>query len=69
MGVYKVRHPHLQILYAVCKQKIDAISATISHVLREENGEADAMANQGVDSKVFPPKNYIAQLKHYDILL
>jgi ribonuclease HI len=69
IGMYKVRNPQLQVLSAVCKEKIKIMSATVSHVLREENGEADAMANQGIDNKIFPPKNYIAQLKHYDISL
>jgi len=69
LGMYKVRHPNLQTLYAVCKQKINALNAVISHVLREENSHADAMANEGVDNKIFPPKHYLAQLKSYGIEL
>jgi ribonuclease HI len=69
MGMYKVRHPQLQILYTVCKEKMHIIQATISHVLREENSEADAMANQGVDNKLFPPQHYLMQLKQYGIVL
>ncbi len=69
MGIYKVRHPLLHILYSVCRKKMTVVNATISHVLRAENSEADAMANEGVDMKIFPPKQYIAQLKNEDILL
>lgn len=68
MGVYKVKQPHLQPLHAACKEKMLKLGATISHVLRDENTEADAMANYGVDNKQLPPKNYIAMLKAYDIL-
>lgn len=69
MGMYKVKQPHLQPLYALCKIKMQKLGATIAHVLRAENSEADAMANHGVDCKIFPPKHYIALLKHHDILL
>jgi len=69
MGLYKVRQPHLQPLYALCRKKMDALQATISHVLRDQNTGADEMANHGVECKIFPPKNYIALLKHHDILL
>ncbi len=68
-GVYRVKHPHLQPLYAACKAKINRLHATVSHVLRHENSEADAMANQGVDYKKLPPKHYLEQLKTYDIII
>jgi hypothetical protein len=45
------------------------LGATIKHVLRHENSEADAMANQGIDYKIAPPKKYSALLKHHDIVL
>ena len=68
-GVYKVRQSHLQPLHKLCQEKMHALNATISHVLRDQNTQADEMANHGVDCKIFPPKNYIALLKHHDILL
>jgi ribonuclease HI len=68
-GIYKVREPHLKALYNVCKERIEKYKATIMHVLRDENGEADAMANHGVDCKKFPPKKYIELLRHHDIVL
>jgi len=69
IGVYKVKQPHLQPLYSLCKAEMQKIGATIAHVLRDQNSEADAMANHGVDCKIFPPKHYIALLKHHDIVL
>lgn len=69
MGIYKVKQPHLQPLHALCKAIMQKVGATIAHVLRDENNEADAMANHGVDCKKAPPKHYIALLKHHDIVL
>jgi len=66
-GFYKVKQPHLQVLYTLCREKIQKLSAVIKHVLRDENSKADAMANHGVDCKLFPPKHYIALLKEHGI--
>jgi len=59
MGMYRVKQPHLQPLHAACVAKVREMNATISHVLRSENSQADIMANQGVDYKIYPPKNYL----------
>lgn len=68
-GIYKVKQPHLQPLYMVCKEIMRKHGATIAHVLRDQNTQADAMANYGVDSKKLPPKQYITLLKNYGIVL
>jgi len=68
-GVYKVKEPHLVPLHRACNQKMNQLGATISHVLRNENTEADAMANYGVDSKQILPKKYSALLQAHDIVL
>ena len=68
-GVYKVRHSHLQPLHALCKEEMQKFNATIVHVLRDENTQADAMANYGVDCKQAPPKHYSALLKQHGIVL
>jgi ribonuclease HI len=68
-GIYKVKEPHLQSLHIICKEIIHKLGATIAHVLRDKNTQADAMANHGVDSKKLPPKQYSALLKSYGIVL
>jgi len=68
-GVYKVRHSHLQPLHALCKEAMEKLNATITHVLRDENVQADAMANYGVDRKQVPPKHYSVLLKQHGIVL
>jgi ribonuclease HI len=69
IGVYKVKEPSLQRLHTLCKARMQKLHVTIEHVLREKNTQADAMANHGVDSKIFPPKHYISLLKDYEIIL
>ncbi len=68
-GIYKVKQPHLQPLHALCKKYIQKLRATVAHVLRDENTQADAMANYGIDCKNIPPHKYIALLQSHDIHL
>jgi ribonuclease HI len=68
-GIYKVRQPHLQPLHALCNTYIKKLGATVAHVLRDQNTQADAMANYGIDCKHSPSKKYIALLQAHDIHL
>ncbi|MFZ5954122.1 MAG: ribonuclease HI family protein [Candidatus Dependentiae bacterium] len=66
-GLYKVKQPELQQLFAAVKKTLQPIRYTISHVLREKNKQADAMANYGIDKKIMPPQEFLNVLKNYDI--
>lgn len=68
-GLYRVRDIKLQELYALCKERMRGLDITIRHVLRAYNTEADAMANQGIEDKKYPPKQYSALLKSYGVIL
>jgi ribonuclease HI len=68
-GVYKVKHSHLIPLHTLGKELMHALHATIKHILRDENEQADEMANHGIDCKKSPPKNYIMLLKQHGIVL
>ncbi len=49
-GRYHVRHPALKELYAEAKDRIGTFRRfRIQHVPREQNAEADALANRGID--------------------
>jgi probable phosphoglycerate mutase len=49
-GRYKVRNAGLQPLHARCRRLMAGISSLhLSHVRREENKEADALANRAMD--------------------
>lgn len=66
-GIYKVKNPELKKCFALAKSLLSGISCQIKHVLREENKQADAMANRGVDSKHAVPEAFITLLKDNDI--
>lgn len=49
-GQYKVKSPHLQPLYQEAKSLLAGFrSSTVKHVRREQNREADLLANQAMD--------------------
>ena len=49
-GVYRVKNPNIQPLYAALAALLSKIPAwKIQHVYREENACADALANRGID--------------------
>jgi len=66
-GKYKVKHPHLKPLYKLACFLLDDIAYNVVHVLREENTEADALANQGVDKKRKPPALFLDLLRKHEI--
>ena len=50
-GRYRVKSPHLQPLYRRLRELVGAFERVrFEHVPRERNGEADRLANEGVDS-------------------
>jgi ribonuclease HI len=49
-GRYQVRHPVLKELYTEARGRIGTFRRFgIQHVPREQNAEADALANRGID--------------------
>ncbi len=49
-GAWKVKHPNMKPLHARATELTRAFaSVTFAHVPREENGEADALANAAMD--------------------
>jgi ribonuclease HI len=68
-GVYKVKEPRLQSLHALAKHLLATVNYTISHVLREENKEADALANKGIDTKTAAPAAFIQFLHNHALSL
>jgi ribonuclease HI len=54
-GRYQVKHPVLKALYAEAKDRIEGFRGFgIQHVPREQNAEADAQANRGIDEACRP---------------
>jgi len=54
MGEYKIKHPGLLPLFKqaqlLCRQ-LPGEKVTFRHIPREENSEADALANEAIDKK------------------
>ena len=51
-GEFKVRDPKLQVLHAAARRLAARLArVTYTHVPREENKEADALANQAMDEQ------------------
>ena len=49
-GRYQVKHPGLRTLYGTAKERIAGFRRfAIQHVPREQNAEADALANRAID--------------------
>ncbi len=68
-GKYKVKHPDLKPLHATVKALVGSLNYDIGHVLRADNEQADAMANEGVDKKVRVSKTLLMKLQEYGISL
>jgi len=50
-GEYKVKHPNLKPLYQQAMLKLSGFASfNITHVRREKNSRADALANQAIDN-------------------
>jgi ribonuclease HI len=54
-GKYKVNSPHLIQLYNEAKELIEDIDVTFIYISRNENKEADCLANQGVKEHFIKP--------------
>jgi len=58
-GRYAVKNKELRILHDRAKKLLAHLSYTVKHVLREQNSQADALANAGIDKKVPVPKHLV----------
>ena len=68
-GAYKVKNELLKPLHDMAKKLLSGIQYDIAHVMREENSNADALANNGIDKKVLLKQEEIGFLREHKILL
>ena len=66
-GEYKVKNAKLKPLHGLAKSLLCDVAYNAVHVLREENKEADALANEGIDKKRKPPQKFLDLLQHNEI--
>jgi len=65
-GEYRVKKPELQILHNLIKEHSASFMCTFKHVYRENNVQADALANAGVDKKTQLPLSFISLLRAHE---
>ncbi len=66
-GEYKVKNSELKPLHRLARSLLSDVAHNIVHVLREENKEADALANEGLDKKRKPPQQFLDLLQQNEI--
>ncbi len=68
-GIYKVKNSALKPLNMAAKKLLIGIDYDIAHVMRENNTQADALANQGIDDRIRIPQEFLAILERHEISL
>lgn len=66
-GIYSVKNEVLKVLKSVIDTELTTISYQCQHVLRHLNTNADALANQGIDTKQKIPTALSKILSHYGL--
>lgn len=66
-GEYRVKKAELQVLHELVKKHAEQFTVSFEHVYRENNIDADALANSGIDAKVSLPLSFISLLRTHDI--
>jgi ribonuclease HI len=64
-GIYKVKNDALKLLKGFIDSMLIGIRHSFSHVLRENNKNADSMANTGVDKKIKMPIGFSKIMAEY----
>jgi ribonuclease HI len=68
-GDYKVKEHNLQILHRAVHKLLISCAYTIGHVMREDNKNADRLANQAIDQCTPIPSEYKILLRQYEIII
>jgi ribonuclease HI len=66
-GQYRVKNALLKPLFVLAQNLCNPLNVVIEHVLREDNTQADAMANSGVDNKKRLPDDFLLFLQKHGI--
>lgn len=67
-GEYKIKHPDLQPLNRAVRRFLTHVNYMIIHVMREDNTQADELANHGIDSKTPVPEDFLTVLRKYETI-
>lgn len=68
-GQYAIRNEYIRSAHRVAKELLAGLTYDVGHVLRDENKQADALANKGIDDKVPVPNSFLNILHDHGISL
>ncbi len=68
-GIYQVKNEQLKALKGLIVEQLKGHKATFAHVFREQNTQADALANVGVDERKKVPASFVKTLADYALHL
>ena len=68
-GTYKVKNRQLMPLYLCAKRLMESLNISLFHRLREDNVQADYLANKGIDEKRPLPVDFCQFLSEHEITI
>lgn len=68
-GEYAVRNDYIRVAHGIAKELLAHVNYDVGHVLRDENKQADKLANKGIDDKIIVPESFMNMLRTYGISL
>lgn len=68
-GSYAIRNEYIRSAHIVAKQLLTGIQYDVGHVLRDDNKQADKLANKGIDEKIKVPEEFLNILRAHGISL
>lgn len=66
-GAYKVKNELLKPLFLMVKKLLVGIDYAVAHVMREDNSNADELANTGIDKKILLNAGEIDFLQKHEV--
>ena len=67
-GEYRVKNPELKKLRTIAFELLGTLRYRLCHVMRENNKDADAWANKGIDERIKVPQDVARLLQSYHAL-
>ncbi len=67
LGMYVVRDPVLKKMKQIAQEMLLGYNVKFCHVYREQNQQADLLANRGIDKKTPLPKKFLDIIRRYGI--
>lgn len=68
-GKYKVKDAELKKLHELAHTILINLNYDVEHVMREDNTQADKLANKGIDKKILLTQDVLTWLRSYDITI